>query len=226
TVERFEMVRDRPIYAGIMLDTSGSMQEEIDEAIKGALGFFEKVITPKDRAAVFTFADRPELAVRFTNQPQVLAGGLAGLHSEGETALYDSLIYGLYYFGGLKGKRAIILLSDGADTKSRYTFNEALDYARRSGVAFYTIGLQLPTNATDIRMKLQKLAEETGGRSYFIDKARQLEEIYGKIETELRSQYLLAYQSSNADRNDKFRNVEVKVSRPGLDARTIRGYYP
>lgn len=226
TVERFELVRDRPIYAGVMLDTSGSMKEELDEAVKGALGFFEKVITPKDRAAVFTFADQPTLVVRFTNRQDVLAGGIAGLSSEGETALYDSLIYGLYYFGGLKGKRAIILLSDGADTKSRYTFNEALDYARRSGVAFYTIGLRLSTKAVDVRMKLQKLAEETGGRSFFIEKARQLEDIYAKIEEELRSQYLLAYQSSNASRDDKFRAVEVKVSRPGLDAKTIRGYYP
>jgi VWFA-related protein len=225
-IERFELVRDRPIYAGVMLDTSGSMKEEMDEAVKGALTFFEKVITPKDRAAVFTFADQPNLVVHFTNQHDILAGGLAGVYSEGETALYDSMIYALYHFGGLKGKRAIILLSDGADTKSRYTYNEALEYARRSGVAFYTIGLRLPTNAVDIRMKLERLAEETGGRAFFIDKIFALEGVYSKIEEELRSQYLLAYQSTNSTRDEKFREVEVKIAKPGLEAKTLRGYYP
>ena len=84
------------------------------------MGFFDKVITPKDRAAVITFADHPNLAVRFTNQQPLLAGGLAGLTASGNTALYDSLIYALYYFGGVKGKRAIILLSDGQDEGSHY----------------------------------------------------------------------------------------------------------
>ena len=69
-VRRFELVRDVPIYAGILLDTSASMGEgdKLDQAVHGALRFFEKVITPKDRAAVITFADQPTLAVRFTNQ--------------------------------------------------------------------------------------------------------------------------------------------------------------
>jgi VWFA-related protein len=202
------------------------MREELDEAIKGALRFFEKVITPRDRAAVFTFNDRPNLAVRFTNHQDVLAGGLAGLQVEGETALYDSLIYALYYCGGLQGKRAIVLLSDGEDTRSRYAFNDVLEYARRSGVAIYAIGMNLPTNATDLRMKLERLSDETGGRAFFIESARELDRIYAQVEEEVRSQYLLAYQSTNASRDDKFRTVEVKLSRPGLEAKTIRGYYP
>ena len=92
---------------------------------------------------MITFADHPNLAVRFTNQPPLLAGGLAGLTATGNTTLYDSLIYALYYFGGIKGKRAIILLSDGKDEGSHYSFDDALDYARRSGVAIYTVGISL-----------------------------------------------------------------------------------
>lgn len=229
-VRRFELVRDLPIYAGVLLDTSSSMGEgkgeKLEEAVKGALKFFEQVIQPKDRAAVFTFNDRPALAVRFTNQIDVLSGGLAGLTPEGNTALYDSLIYALYYFGGLKGKRAIILLSDGQDSGSHYSFNDALDYARRSGVAVYTVGIKLPPRDVDIRVKLQRLADETGGRPFFIDSARELERVFGEVETELRSQYLLAYQSPKQGKDDKFRAIEVKMSRPGLEARTIKGYLP
>lgn len=225
-VRRFELVRDQPIYAGIVIDTSASMQEELNEAVEGGLRFFETVLTSKDRAAVVTFSDQPNLAVRFTNEQEILAGGLAGLRAEGETALYDSLIYTLYYFGGLKGKRAVILLSDGADTKSRYQFDDVLEYARRSGVALYTVGINLKSNETDVRIKLERLAEETGGRSFFISGSRELKGVYEKVEAELRSQYLLAYQSSNAGREEKFRAVEVKMAKPGLEAKTMRGYYP
>jgi Ca-activated chloride channel family protein len=227
-VRRFELVKDVPIYAGVLLDTSGSMGDQgggkMEAAVRGALDFFENVITPKDRAAVITFADQPTLAVRFTNQQEVLAGGLAGLTAEGDTALYDSIVYALYYFGGLKGKRAIVVLSDGQDYGSKYTFLETLEYARRSGVAIYTIGIDLKDFET--RTKLQRLSEETGGRAYFVGVTGDLTKIFEEVEKELRSQYLLAYQSSNQGRDEKFRAVEVKMARPGLEAKTVRGYYP
>jgi VWFA-related protein len=227
-VRRFERVSDVPIYAGILLDTSASMAEggRLDQAVQGALGFFERVITPKDRAAVITFADQPSLAVRFTNQTSVLAGGLAGLTATGNTALYDSVIYALYYFGGVKGKRAIILLSDGKDEGSHYTFSDALEYARRSGVAIYTIGIDLSAQNADVRLKLSRLADETGGRFFFIERAKELEGIYDAIQKELRSQYLLAYQSSKEGNDDKFRTVEVRMAKPGMEAKTVKGYYP
>jgi VWFA-related protein len=227
-VRRFERIEDVPVYAGILLDTSASMgeSEKLDEAVRGALRFFQQVVTPKDRAAVITFSDQPTLAVRFTNQEEVLAGGLAGLTAAGNTALFDSLIYALYYFGGVKGKRALVILSDGKDEGSRYTFTDALEYAQRSGVAIYAIGINLSTRDADSRLKLSRLADETGGRIFFIERASELEKIYDTIQKELRSQYLLAYQSSKEGESEKFRAVEVKLGKPGLEAKTMRGYYP
>jgi Ca-activated chloride channel family protein len=226
-IRRFDMVKDQPIYAGILLDTSASMSERLDEAVRAALGFFEKVITPKDRAAVITFNGKPSLAVRFTNNREVLAGGVANLTAEGTTALYDSIIYALYTFGGIKGKRAIILLTDGMDEGSHYKFTDALDYARRAGVTLYTVGIHLEPNETDVRAKLQRLAEETGGRFFFVERASELAKVYAAVEADLRTQYLVAYESTQpgGDR-DKFRAVEVKLARPGLEAKTMRGYYP
>jgi len=225
-IRRFELVRDLPVYAGVLLDTSSSMAEEMDEALAAASRFFQTVIQPKDRAAVVTFNHQAELAVRFTNNPEVLAGGLSGVGAAGGTALWDSLVYTLYYFSGVSGKRAIVLLSDGDDQGSRYRFEDALEYARRTGVAIYAIGLGPAGSEAVIRAKLMRLASETGGQSFFVQRASELVRVYAVVERELRTQYLVAYQSSNAESDDAFREVEVRVARPGAQAKTIRGYYP
>ena len=224
-VVRFDRVRDLPIHAGIVLDTSTSMTEELTEAVSAALRFFEGVVQPKDRAAVVVFNDAPELKVPFTHKLEVLAGGLSNLTAEGETALYDSLVFTLYYFAGMRGKRTLILISDGQDSKSRHTFEEALDFARHCGVAIYTVGLNVASRQALDRTRLLRLAAETGGRSFFIKRATELQRIYASIEEELRSQYLLGYQSSQQE-GSEFREVEVRLDRPGLEAKTIRGYYP
>jgi VWFA-related protein len=227
SIRRFEAVAERPIHAGILLDNSTSMIDSIDEAEKAALQFFQSVVQPKDRACLITFNDSPELVVPFTNDHEVLAGGLAGLTAEGETALHDSLVYALHYFSGLRGKRALILLSDGEDVGSAYTFDEALDFARRTGVPIYTIGLGVAQRDAMARTKLIRLAQDTGGRSFFIDTAEGLTGVYSRIETELRAQYLIAYQSSQgAEGGDRYREVDLEIKKPGMNAKTMRGYYP
>ncbi|HEV8237768.1 MAG TPA: VWA domain-containing protein [Thermoanaerobaculia bacterium] len=222
---RFEQVRDLPISVGVLLDTSASMEPNIEEAQPAALEFFTDIVTPKDRAALVTFNDRPRLRVKFTNELLALGGGLAGLKAERGTALYDSVVFALYYFNGLKGQRALIVLSDGKDESSKLDLEETLEFARGAGVAIYTIGLGKELER-DARKALEKLAEETGGRSFFVDEAKQLSPIYQSIQEELRSQYLLVYQSTNAKPDKKFRSVEVKVKELGLEAHTVRGYYP
>ncbi len=224
TIRRFERVTDVPIHAGILLDVSASMQQRLEKAVEGALRFFETVLTPRDRAAVITFNEHPHLAVRFTNSLEVLAGGLSGLVAEGDTALYDSLIYSLYYFSGISGKRAIILLSDGEDVRSHYLFEDAIEYARRSGVAIYTVGISLGGGKNEVRIKLQRLASETGGSSFFIEGGWELARVYEAIQQELRSQYVISYQS--ATEGSGFRKVELEVTRPGVTAKAISGYYP
>ena len=173
-IARFEQVRDLPIHAGVVLDVSASMEPSIDAAKQAALQFFESAITPKDRAALITFNDRPQLAAKFTNELTELAGGLAGLKAERGTALYDSLIFTLYYFNGVKGQRALLLLSDGKDESSNFTFEDALDYARRAGVTIYTIGLWRK-DAERPRRRSPQIAEETGGRSFFLETADELD---------------------------------------------------
>ncbi|MCB1034186.1 MAG: VWA domain-containing protein [Acidobacteria bacterium] len=221
---RFDEVGDLPIHVGILLDNSGSMRGALDAARAAAIRFFQQVITPKDRAAVITFNRFPTLAVKLTNDLVELGGGLAGLTPEGETSLYDSVMFGLYYFTGIKGQRALLLLSDGRDEGSRFSFQETLEYARRAGVTLYSIGLQLRDGAA--RSDLRQLADDTGGRSFFIENVDELPKIYDLIQQELRSQYLLAFQSSNRAEDETFRPLEVGTSRKDLEVKTISGYYP
>ncbi|MCG8459103.1 MAG: VWA domain-containing protein [Holophagales bacterium] len=223
---RFELVRNLPIHAAILLDTSASMQDRLSQARDAALRFFEQAITPRDRATTITFNDHPNLTADFTNDLEALASGLAGLEAERGTALYDALIYSLYYFNGIKGQRAILLLSDGQDESSRFEFDDVLEFARRAGVSIYTIGLQLSRRHLDARRKLSRLSEETGGRSFFLEDVAELDGIYATIQEELRSRYLLAYQSNNTSGSDAFRSIEVSVDSPGAEAKTLRGYYP
>ena len=225
-VRRFESMRDLPIRAGLVIDTSLSMLSQLRQVKKAAYRFFEQVLSARDRAALITFADEPRLAVRFTSDQEILAGGLAELAAEGETALYDTIIFSLHYFAGLKGKRAVVVLTDGEDSHSTYSYDEAIEFARRTGVAIYVVGLGLPSRDNDIRQKMQRLTSETGGELYLIDNVGHLERVYDEIQHELRSQYLIAYQSSQQSVGDEFREVEVRMLRKGLEAKTIRGYFP
>ncbi|HSG38769.1 MAG TPA: VWA domain-containing protein, partial [Thermoanaerobaculia bacterium] len=129
----------------------------------------------------------------------------------------------LYYFRAQKGQRALVLLTDGEDSASGASWEDALEYARRSGVAVYPIGLG-DTNVRN-RAMLTTLAEVTGGRAFFIESATELSGVYDRIEKELRSRYFLAYHSEQPADKNGFRDVEVKVKR-GMKARVSRGMYP
>ena len=135
-------------------------------------------------------------------------------------------MYGLYQFTGVKGKKALVILSDGKDTSSKFDFDTLLEYVKKSGIAIYAIGLKIPTAELDVKYKLNKLAQVTGGQTFMIDSVKDLEAVYQQINDELRSQYLLTYYSTNPEAKDQWRKVEVKVEPTNLVARTLSGYYP
>ena len=222
-----EPVGETPIRVVTLIDNSLSMRERLEETREAALHFLERTLRPVDQAAVITFNRTPRVAVRLTNDLEELREGLTGLLAEDQTSLYDSLAYGLQYLSGVKGQRAVLLLSDGMDRSSRLTFEQSLECARRAGIAVYTVGLGLADGGKgEAGDKLRRMASETGGRSYFVEGTEQLDGIYKKIEQELRSQYRISYQSTNNSPEDGFRAVRVEVAQKGVEARTISGYYP
>lgn len=226
TLMRFDRVTNLPFHAGILLDVSASMAPNLETAQRAALQFFEDSLSPKDRATLLTFNDLPRVAVRFTDSLEELSAGLAGLKAERGTALYDAVIYSLFYFNGIRGQRALIVLSDGEDESSKFDFEKMTDYALRSGVSIYTIRLEAEKTSRQSKRELARLARETGGLAFVIKSAEELRAIYSQLVEELRSRYYLAYQSTNTSREDRFRFVEVEIEQSGVEAKTMSGYYP
>ncbi len=224
-IDGFEVVTNLPLSLGVGVDTSGSMEETLPEAQKAANDFLRSIMTPRDRAFLVTFDNEPQLVSRFTTDRDRLAQALAGLRAQGSTSLWDAVVYGLYQYQGTKGRKAYVILSDGADRASKFTFEAALDYARKTGVAIYFIGLKIGGTQFDVRTKLNRMARETGGAVYYVDSARGLAGVYKEIDEELRSQYFLTY-TPPAKKGTAWRKVEVKVTPANLQARTISGYYP
>lgn len=225
-IAKFELVQGLPLTIGILLDTSGSMAGSMVETQKAAAGFLESAMRPKDRAFAVSFARRPSLIMPPTDDAGAVIQAIDGLQAVGDTALHDALVHSLYYFRGVQGQRAMVLLSDGDDNASYINYKDAIEYAKRSGVAIYTIGLNISALEAGIRGKLGELAQATGGRTFFTSNPEELPGIYKQIEAELRSRYLVAYNSTETSGQPGFRPVEVKLKKGGLKARTARGYYP
>jgi VWFA-related protein len=223
---KFDRVQNLPLTVCMLLDTSGSMESSLATTQKAAVGFLDAVIKPGDKAFAVSFAGQPRLDVAPTDDVGAVEQAITGLQAVGQTALHDALVHSLYYFRGIKGQRALVLLSDGDDNASYISFKDAMEYASRSGVAVYAIGLNLSILDAGIRSKLGELASSSGGRAFFTNDAKELPAIYKQIESELRSRYLFAYNSSEAGAQTGFRPVEIKVKKSGLKARTARGYYP
>ena len=224
-ISKFEHVRNLPLSIGLAIDTSGSMQPRMNEAQRAAGHFFQNVMKQGDRAFLVAFDSQPQLVQKWSPKVADVHAGLAKLRAEEYTALYDAVVYSLYNFAGVKGQKALVLLSDGKDTASKFSFEQALEYARRAAVPIYTIGIGIRSTDIDVRYKLAKLTGETGGAAYYIERAEDLRKIYDDIQNELRSQYVLGfYPPEGVKPGGKWREVTVQVAEG--KAKTIRGYYP
>jgi Ca-activated chloride channel family protein len=225
-IQGFEYVKNLPISVGVLIDTSASMLDALPEAEQAALKFLDYSIAQKDRAFVVSFDNEPYLLSKLTGRKDKLVRSLSGLRAEGSTALYDAIVYGLYQFTGVKGKKALVVLTDGKDTASKFDYDTLLEYVRKSGISIYGIGLKIAGTDLEVKHRLNKVAQLTGGQTFYIDSARNLEGVYRQINDDLRAQYLLTYYSSNTEKKDQWRKVDIKVEPTNLEARTISGYYP
>lgn len=224
-VEKFEYVRNLPLSIGLAVDASGSMRPRMLEAQRAGAEFLKNVLKPGDKAFVVAFDSQTSMVQKWSPKLADLTAGLASLRAEEATALHDAIVYSLYNFQGVKGQRALVVISDGKDTASSFTYEQALEYARRSALPIYIIGIGIKSTEIETRYKMAKIVSETGGNIYYIEKASDLGSIYRDIQNELRSQYLLGfYPPAGVKAGSKWREVSVVVD--GAKAKTIRGYYP
>ena len=219
---KFEYVKDLPLSIGMAVDTSSSMDPKMAMARGAAAEFFRNVMRKDDKAFIVAFDSQPHIVQTWSSSLNEINGGLAKLRAEESTSLYDAVVYSLYHFQNVKGQKALVLVTDGKDTASKFTYEQALEYAQRAAVPIYAVGLGIGKLELDTRGKLGRLCAETGGTVYYINEIRDLIKIYNDIQDELRSQYLLGFYPQA--KGTRWREVSVNVA----DARvkTIRGYYP
>jgi VWFA-related protein len=221
----FNFAANLPISVGVLLDHSGSMEERMEDAKKAAIEFFERTIKSKDRAFIAPFASDPSRNAPFVSDVATLEAQVGAIpKAGGMTALYDAIVTGLYRFRNVQGRKALVVITDGDDTFSRLEYGDMLNYARAARVPLYFIGISL--RGLGGVGKMRALANETGGVAYFIGNVKELDETYRQLENDLRSQYLLTYHTESSKKDQAYRTVEVKVNRPNVKVRTIRGFIP
>ncbi len=225
---------DVPISVGVIFDTSGSMKDKIATA-RDAANTFLKTGNPDDEYFIIEFASGPVVASDFTTDITRLQNKLIFTQAKGMTAMYDAVYLGLEKLkDGSNPKKALLLITDGEDNHSRYTFSNVKEYVKEQDVQLYAIGIvdswgsQLGTGQTG-RALIEDLAELTGGRAFFPDSVYELDDICTKIAVELKNQYVVGYHSTNEAKDGKWRKLRMQVNPPkGIQRLNIRhksGYY-
>lgn len=226
-ITAFNYASNLPISAGLLIDHSGSMEKRMKATREAAIEFLRRIIKGADRAFVSAFAFDTTKSAPFVSDVAALEAQVNAIpDASGGTSLYDAIVTGLYRFRTLQGRKALIILTDGEDTTSRVTYDDMLSYARSARVPLYFIGIGLGALDFSGTSKMKTLAAETGGVAYFIKDVKQLADTYAKLENDLRTQYLVAYNTESTRKDHAYRTVEVKVDRPGAVVRTIRGFIP
>jgi len=213
---------ERPLTLALLLDSSGSMREKLDD-VHAAAGAFVATLRPGNRALVIDFDDKAFLLEDLTGDVERLRAAVAGTEALGGTALYDALHAAYRKIGGLEGRRAIVLLSDGDDSASQIPYRRILEEARSSPVIIHTIGLggDGPSVRRDV---LRELAEVTGGRAYFVKNSKDLGGAYEQIAAELRAQHVLSYQTSNQTWDARWIELRIESNRAGVQVHARKGF--
>jgi VWFA-related protein len=209
----------RPIFMALLIDTSGSMKEDMKEVQKAAVNFV-KTLTDKDQALVIDFDERVFLIQDFTHDQSRLEEAINSTISIGGTAIYDALHASFRILNKVDGRKAIILLSDGEDTESFVPYEEIIQEVKASDVTIYSIGLGAASKSV-----LKELAEETGGAEFFPSSASKLETVYGEIADELRTQYYITYATQNKDWDGRWIKINVEMNNKEYKVRTKKGFF-
>jgi len=255
----FQEETDKPLAIAFLIDVSFSQESSLPEAKAAVRTFVEKVIhSNRDQVALipftgFAYLEQPltrdmlsvfrvlqtiEIAApAYLGSGKPLTGiptgpGLPGPPNEASTAIWDAVgltsTNVLANAPGLR-RRAIILLSDGINTSSRLSQKEAINRALAAETVIYTIGIGSERDGLD-RIALKDLAQRTGGRAFFPDKKFDLNAAFAEIEKELRTQYLIAYSSTNKKRDGSYRKITIELTNPALKTEKLEirhrpGYY-
>jgi Ca-activated chloride channel homolog len=225
--------QDAPISVGIVLDCSGSMKTKMDRA-REAVTAFLKTGNAEDEFFLVTFSDSPDEISNFGDSIEDVQSRLVTTIPKGRTALLDAVYLGFSKMRRAKyQKKALLIISDGGDNHSRYTEGEIKSVAREADVIIYAVGIYDHSFSTLEEALgpslLNTLATLTGGRAFGVDNPNDLPAIARKIGVELRDQYVLGYNPTQARRDGRFHKIKVRMrlakSAPRLRVYAKSGYY-
>jgi Ca-activated chloride channel homolog len=218
----------QPFTAVVTLDFSASMTSNL-KLLKDATEQFLLRMLPQDQAQVGAFSDRIQFSGTFTNDRDDLIGALDDLQYGNPTRLWDAVDASIDMLDGVKGRKVVVVFTDGEDTASRIGFGRVLDHARQRDVMVYAIGLTSEILVGPGRLQrtrpdrsLKKLAEETGGGYFELKKTADLAPTFTRVAQELHSLYNLGFSPVTLD--GKEHKLEVKMRKPGNTARARRSY--
>ena len=243
-IKYFTRETDLPLTIGLLVDVSGSMERLIDTERRAADQFFTQVLGKKDLAFLISFGHEAELLQDATNSTRLLREGLGqlrpnvpvgGVHpgpvptsrATAGTILYDALFLAAEdRLKGEAGRKAMVVITDGVDTGSRKSRDQAIEAAHKADASIYSIYYADPLmyGGGDDGV-LKRMSGDTGGRVFYLDRRNSMEEAFRQIQEEMRSQYAISYSSTNTKRDGSFRKIEMRMANKDHKVQTRRGYY-
>jgi len=218
-----------PLHLGLTLDTSGSMERDIQDVRTAVIKFLNANNTALDFTLV-DFDTEVRVARYGADEMERLIERIRRRKPDGWTALFDAVGVYLNGIGPLDGQKIMLLYTDGGDTRSELTFSDLLDLLKSSDVTLYAIGYleNQGSSRTQSQNQLQRMASITGGQAFFPASVKELDKLYDKIQREIAARYSLGYVSSDSRKDGAWRKVEIKLKRPdlkGAKLRTRTGYF-
>ncbi|MBI4454470.1 MAG: VWA domain-containing protein [Acidobacteria bacterium] len=226
-ITNFSRQTNLPLTIAFLIDTSSSVAVKLAFEKEAATNFIYSVMRENDKALLVEFDTGVTLLQDLTPSANEIVKKIAKLRAGGGTSLFDALYQvALQKLQGVSGRRVILILSDGDDLNSKATFEDTVQAVRRADITVYAIGTSAygASGDHDGDKVLKKLTEETGGKVYFPYTASQMEQHFDLINQELRSQYNLAYESTNKKRDGSYRVITVKTAQDNIKLRHKKGY--
>lgn len=227
---------DAPVSIGVVFDCSGSMGKKLQKS-RAAVAEFMRAANPDDEFSLVLFNERPQLAIGFTSDTGAIRDRMLFTKSEGQTALIDAIFLSVHEMQHARhSRKAILIISDGGDNSSRYSYGDLKKLVREADVQIYSIGILEPFNMRGRSPEemsgpalLDDVAHLTGGRLFEVNDLNELSDIASKIGAALRNQYVLGFAPGELKRDGKYHHLQVKIEQPkGLPhmrATFRNGYY-
>jgi Ca-activated chloride channel homolog len=218
-----------PVAVVVMLDSSGSMTLILDRVKFAAEQFLIRLL-PEDTGRVGAFNDKIEFHPEneFTSDRDLLIRSLKELDFGYDTRLWDAVDESIRRLEGVPQRKVVLVFTDGADTKSRRDLDDVMNQARANEIMVYAIGIETRINPNGTVQRsspdrgLKKLADETGGGFLLLKKEDELGPTFTRVAQEIHSQYVLGFTPAALD--GKVHKLEVKIKKPGMNARARKSY--